>query len=97
MDTILWSEAFTIVQIKILNYCRLCLQVVTVSDICHANGTYVNAGYISGFPTLLSSQTNWITTNQAQPVDKHWALWQLAMPTCGIEMIILSTNNWDSD
>ena len=36
MDTILQSEAFTTAQIKILNYCRLYLQVVTVSDLCHA-------------------------------------------------------------
>jgi hypothetical protein len=81
MDTILWSEAFTIAQTKILNYCRLYLQVVTVLDICQANGTHVDAGYISGYPTLLSSQTNWITINQARPTDKHWALWQLAIRT----------------
>jgi hypothetical protein len=81
MDTILRSEAFTIAQIKILNYCRLYLQVVTVSDICQANGTHVDAGCISGYPILLSSQTNWITIKQARPADKHWALWQLAIRT----------------
>jgi hypothetical protein len=74
METILPSETFTIAQIKILNYCCLYLQVVTVSDICQANGTHVDAGYISGYLTLLSSQTNWITINQARPADKHWAL-----------------------
>jgi hypothetical protein len=61
---ILWSETFTIAQIKILNYCRLYLQVVTVLDICPANGTHVNAGCISRCAAQLSSQTNWITTNQ---------------------------------
>jgi hypothetical protein len=82
MDTILRSEAFTIAQIKVLNYCRWYLQVVTVSDIGQArNGTHVDAGYISGYPTLLSSQTTWITINQARPTDKHWALWQLAIRT----------------
>ena len=81
MDTILRSAAFTNDQIKIINYCRLYLQVVTVSDICHANGTQVDAGYLSGYPTLLSSQTTWITINQARPADKHWELWQLAIRT----------------
>ncbi len=52
------SDKFTIVQIKVLNYCRLYLQVVTVSDLCQANGTHIDAGYLSGYPTLLSSQTN---------------------------------------
>ncbi len=81
MDTLLQSGAFTVAQIKTLNYCQLYLQVVTVSDICHANGTHVDAGYISGCPTLLSSQTNWITINKARPADKHWVLWQLATRT----------------
>jgi hypothetical protein len=70
MDTILWSEAFTIAQINILNYCRLYLQVVTVSDICQANGTHADASFIFGYPsTLPSSQTNWKTINQSRPAQ----------------------------
>jgi hypothetical protein len=41
----------------------LYLQLVTVLDIFPANDTHVDVGYISGYPTLLSSQTNWRTIN----------------------------------
>jgi hypothetical protein len=57
MDMILESEQFTATQIRRLNYCRLFLQAVTVSDLTNATGQQLDPAKLCGFPDFQSSTT----------------------------------------
>ena len=53
MDLILESTMFTQREIRSLNYCRLYLKAVTVSDICHLDGTTLDPCMLKGtFPPI---------------------------------------------
>jgi hypothetical protein len=72
MDRILSSEAFTDKAIKQINNCQLFPQSVTISDLCTACGTRLDPFFLKGETSLLSSTTNWITTNQQRPGEPAW-------------------------
>jgi hypothetical protein len=55
MDRALQSSQFTSRQIRQINYCRLFLQVQTVSDLATALGTHIDISLFSGQPSLLFS------------------------------------------
>ena len=59
MDTILRSQQFDAEEIRFLNYCRLYLQAVTLSDITTATGDYLDSNMIQGRKSLSSSDTKW--------------------------------------
>jgi hypothetical protein len=79
MDRILSSEAFTDKAIKQINNCQLFPQSVTISDLCTACGTRLDPFFLKGETSLLSSTTNWITTNQQRPGEPAWKTWRRAM------------------
>lgn len=64
---ILRSEQFTAQEIRLLNYCRLYLQVVTLSDITYANGYSLDLAMLHGKINNNSSQTKWHHFNQKRP------------------------------
>ena len=78
MDAVLDSGKFKDAQITAINYCRLYLQVVTLSDISTADGTSLDMHKRDGHWSLLSSRTtlNWI--NQERPPEKAWGTWRRA-------------------
>jgi Reverse transcriptase (RNA-dependent DNA polymerase) len=78
MDMILDSGQFTNAQIRRLNYCRLYLQVVTLSDITDAEGEYVDPAQLQGDKAVYSSQTTWLHVHQAKPSQVEWQLWRKA-------------------
>jgi hypothetical protein len=57
MDIILEANVFTDAEIRKLNYCRLYLQVITLSDITKPNGEELDARMLDGQPSLMSSKT----------------------------------------
>jgi hypothetical protein len=80
MDKVLASNQFTNTEIKYINFCRLHLQVVTISDITKANGTHIDKCMRKGYPSLLSSTTKHHHFNQPRPTSNSpWSAWSRAV------------------
>ena len=79
MDHVLERGTFSKTEICRINYCRLRLQAVTVSDIASATGNRLAPGIRSGNPTLWSGLSRFHKTNQAQPNPGTWKLWSRAL------------------
>ena len=58
-------------EIRRLNYCRLYLQAVTISGITKITGDALDYSKLAGYPSLQSSNTNWITIHQERPSGKN--------------------------
>ena len=64
--------------IAILNRCRLYLQVITVSDITSADGSYILPEVKEGYrPRDRESTLHWLA--QARPPNSDWKLWMQAL------------------
>ena len=79
MDHVLEHGDFSPPEIRRINYCRLYLQAVTVSDITTATGTKLAPGIRQGRPTLWSGVTKFHKTNQTKPNSTTWRLWSRAL------------------
>jgi hypothetical protein len=78
MDIVLESNTFTAAQLRRINYCRLFLQAVTISDLTDATDTQLDASKLSGLPSTTSSTTTWLHVNQDRPSEAEWKLWRRA-------------------
>ncbi len=78
MDAILESNKFTAAQIRRLNFCRLYLQAITISDLTDATGKALDPSKLAGNPTAQSSTTTWLQVNQDRPSELEWTLWRRA-------------------
>ena len=78
MDHIINDGSFTAAEIRRLNYCRLYLQAVTVSDLTKTTGDVLDNSKLTGHPSLQSSKSNWIAIHQERPSEKEWSLWRKA-------------------
>ena len=72
MDKVLSSAIFTPPQIRRINYCRLYLQVITLSDICTAPGTHFDFEMYYGRIHERSSHTTWHSFTQERPSEPSW-------------------------
>jgi hypothetical protein len=78
MDHVLSSGQFCPIEVRAINYCRLYLQAVTVSNITDATGTRLFHGVTRGSVTDILSTTKWHLTYQANPDSASWKLWKKA-------------------
>jgi hypothetical protein len=78
MDLVLSSNCFSEYEIRVINYCRMYLQSVTMSDICLADGVTIDPAFLLGTPTATSSTSKWVNINQARPDESSWRLWRTA-------------------
>jgi exonuclease III len=78
MDHIMGSKLFTALQIRRLNYCRLFLQAVTISDLTDATGQRLDQSKLRGIPNSTSSTTTWLHVSQERPSEEVWTLWRKA-------------------
>jgi hypothetical protein len=78
MDLVLSSNCFYEYEIGVINYCRMYLQSVTMSDICLAKGVTIDPAFLLGTPTATSSTSKWVNINQARPNEPSWQLWRTA-------------------
>jgi hypothetical protein len=76
MDIALASAQFCPEDIKRINYCRMHLQVLTISDISNAAGTGIDPTKYHGNPSLLSSRSKCHHINQEKPNDASWQVWK---------------------
>jgi hypothetical protein len=64
MDTILQSKYFRPKEIQQINYCRLYLQAITLSDLTKADGRHLDPHMLVSCPSPKSSRTLLHRTNQ---------------------------------
>jgi hypothetical protein len=76
MDAILSSGKFNSTEICKLNYCRLYLNVVTISDLTLINGRQLDHNKLLGNHSCLSSFTHGTTIHQERPSERTWTLWK---------------------
>ena len=76
MDLVLRSEKFSPAEIRKINYCRLFLQAVTISDLSMATGTELDNSKFRGTPSLMSSTTSTLTPHQENPSESMASLAQ---------------------
>jgi hypothetical protein len=78
MDLIVSSNQFTEPKIRQLNYCRLYLQALTISDITKANGRFLDTDMLHGVIQKHSSSSRWHHVTQEKPHARSWQLWKTA-------------------
>jgi hypothetical protein len=76
MDLVVTPNAFTPEIQAILNYCRLSLNVITISDISNAAGTHLIPGVEWGEMKQFPSTSTDHQTNQSCPAVFYWIYWQ---------------------
>jgi hypothetical protein len=78
MDVIVQSRQFTDNEIIRLNYCRLFLNAITLSDLTDTTGNHLDQGKLTGEPSIFSSCSKWMAVNQDRPSEHEWRLWHKA-------------------
>ena len=76
MDVAYQCGQFTAKEIESINYCRLYLNVFTISDIADPSGEYIQSAAKSGLKQQLLSTSKWIGPVQIKPDYHAWRLWQ---------------------
>jgi hypothetical protein len=76
---VLASNKFSDKKIKRINYYRLYLNVVLVSDMTDASGTAIHPAYYTGDMDSLPTSTEHLPVVQTQPGDKALKAWQEAL------------------
>jgi hypothetical protein len=79
MDRALKSSAWSPLDIRHLNYCRMFVQAITILDLCLANGTHADEDLLTGDPSTTSSVSTLLHYNQAKPSKAAWKTWKLLM------------------
>jgi hypothetical protein len=74
MDQAIINPAFSTKEAKLINYCKLYLQVTTISNICTADGASVDETLQAGSLESTSSTSAWLHFNQGCPLTKSWIL-----------------------
>ena len=72
------SDRFTKAQIRRLNYFRLFLQAVTLSDLTDASDERLDQSKLHGVFNVKSSTNKWLQFNQDRPSEEEWKLWRNA-------------------
>jgi hypothetical protein len=78
MDAVLATDQFTPKHVRMIHYCRLYLQVLTLSDITLANGTHLDPALYQGQRSILSNTTRSHHFRQDRPSPAAWKQWQHA-------------------
>jgi hypothetical protein len=76
MDLLVGADAYPDDVLRIINHCRLFLNVVTLSDITNAAGTHLIPGVDWGELDLFPSSSTHHAPRQASPAMFFWTYWQ---------------------
>jgi hypothetical protein len=76
MDVVLASNLFQAREVKFLNYCRLYLQVLTLSDMYNAQGDALAVGIYDGYRSHTQSRSTLLEPFQERPNSQVWPLWR---------------------
>jgi hypothetical protein len=76
MDAALSSNVLQRHELKYINYCRLYLQMLTISDMRNAEGNKLADGVRSGRRTNTQSYSILEEPNQVRPNNQVWGIWR---------------------
>jgi hypothetical protein len=76
MDIVLQSKKYKPHQIRKINYCRLYMNVTTLSEITNAKGDMIDPAMIERNKEETLSQEKWRRVNQQKPDAASWNLWK---------------------
>eukprot|EP00980_Cylindrotheca_fusiformis_P010202 scaffold2269_cov65-Cylindrotheca_fusiformis.AAC.2 len=78
MDVALTTTCFDAEAVKRINYCRLFLQAVTLSDITFPDrlGNMIDPSLVTGAPNSKCPKSTYCPTKQAKPTASSWKIWQ---------------------
>jgi hypothetical protein len=69
------SGRFKSSEVRMLDYCRLLLDVTTISDVTIADGKDVDRTMFRRTPSLFASQIKLMQAEQAKPYGASWMIW----------------------
>ena len=98
MDTACNSGLFTPAELKRLNYCRLYLNVLTLSDVTDAKGNRFAPGILDGIRSVQQSSSKGPSAKQERPSNETWALWRRLLHIFGNkhQLLFLPLGPWIS-
>jgi hypothetical protein len=76
MDTACNSGLFTPAELKRLNYCRLYLNVLTLSNVTDAKGNRFAPSILDSIQSVQQSSSKGPSAKQERPSNETWALWR---------------------
>ena len=78
MDHVLNSNHYTPAEVRRLNYCRLYLNAVTVSDLANPDGMTLDLAFLEGRISTRRSLLAKYGVHQERPSKNEWRLWRRA-------------------
>jgi hypothetical protein len=94
MDLAMSSCRFTAKQLKLVNYCRLYLQVVTASDVVLPSGYQLDEWLLDGVLHIDSSESLFVKVTQGRPNKPTWVQWHRLMHLVGEVLSRLPLGEW---
>jgi hypothetical protein len=76
MDIAMDTKKFKPSQIRRINYCRMYLNVTTLSDITNATGDIIDPAAIVGKRDQMMAPSQWKRIYQHKPDRSSWAIWR---------------------
>jgi hypothetical protein len=76
MDTVLATNQFTDAEVRRINYCRIYLQLVTISDLTTTEGDRIDPAILSGNRPQRQSAYRLEWPRQERPSSREWTLWR---------------------
>ena len=76
MDTVLATNQFTDAEVRRINYCRIYLQLVTISDLTTTEGDRIDPAILSGNRPQRQSASRLEWPRQERPSSREWTLWR---------------------
>ena len=89
MNTACDSGRFSSADLRKLNYCRLYLNVTTLSDVCNAAGNRFAVSILSGTRSIQQSSSKGPSAKQERPSDPTWAIWRQLLYLLGDKHLLL--------
>ena len=81
MDLAISCDRPTPCEIKFINYCRLYLQVLTISYMCNASGSALADGILNGHRCRSQSYSILEESSQERPNESVWWIWRRFIKT----------------
>jgi hypothetical protein len=85
------SGRFSPAHLRKLNYCRLYLNVTTLSDVCNTAGTRFAVGILEGIRSIQQSSSKGPSAKQELPSNPTWAIWRRLLHLIGDKHLLHQT------
>jgi hypothetical protein len=91
MDKACNSGRFSPADLRELNYCRLYLNVTTLSDVCNAARTRFATDILDVIHSIRKSSSKGPSAKQERPSNPPWAIWRRLLNLVGDKHLLHQT------